>query len=365
MKVLVVTSWFPKASDPVSGIFHLRDVELLSADHEVVVLHLDENARERSETNSSELSEHPFRIIRFPYSLWRPRSLFKARRYLRDTLPHFDVVHTMSGPALIPFFALSVKQKWVHTEHWGAFTRAAISWREKISLDLIKFSYERPEIVVAVSTFLESALRPIRKNAISVIGNSVTPSQHTSSRNRASNVLKVIGVGSVTNQKGADIAVESIFYLKRHGIDAELLWLGDGPLKAECQKLARELGISAQVRFVGDVPNEQVHQDLSEADIFIAPTQSETFGVAIAEAMMSGLPVVTGNRGGFIDFLLPSANRTLSKRTGEDFAAALADLMSSENLPSREEIASYARATFDPSQRTESYKRVYSALRGR
>ena len=75
---------------------------------------------------------------------------------------------------------------------------------------------------------------------------------------------------------------------------------GDGPQRAELERLARELGIEHAVQFLGRVPHEEVPAVLNSFDIFAALsiTDDESFGVAMLEASACGLPVVSTRVGG-------------------------------------------------------------------
>jgi glycosyltransferase involved in cell wall biosynthesis len=90
------------------------------------------------------------------------------------------------------------------------------------------------------------------------------------------------------------------------------------------------------------------------------PTESETFGVAIAEAMAHGLPVVVGSVGGFRDFINPRASRVASPHTPEAFSNAVQSLLADDQLLSRSEIAGDARAKFDENHRRAQYAEVYA-----
>ncbi|WP_412060598.1 N-acetyl-alpha-D-glucosaminyl L-malate synthase BshA [Rubrivirga sp. IMCC45206] len=84
----------------------------------------------------------------------------------------------------------------------------------------------------------------------------------------------------------------------RHGEPGgvKLLMVGDGPDRQASEAKARELGVWADVRFIGK--QEPVEEILSIADLFLMPSASETFGLAALEAMACGVPVVSSDVGG-------------------------------------------------------------------
>jgi N-acetyl-alpha-D-glucosaminyl L-malate synthase BshA len=81
-------------------------------------------------------------------------------------------------------------------------------------------------------------------------------------------------------------------------VPAKLLMVGDGPERAYCEQLCRDLDICDHVRFLGK--QDAVEEILSVADLFIMPSESESFGLAALEAMACEVPVITSNAGGLL-----------------------------------------------------------------
>jgi N-acetyl-alpha-D-glucosaminyl L-malate synthase BshA len=79
-------------------------------------------------------------------------------------------------------------------------------------------------------------------------------------------------------------------------IPSKLLMVGDGGERTECEQLARDLGVSDNVRFLGK--QDAIEEILSVSDLFLMPSQSESFGLAALEAMACKVPVVSSNAGG-------------------------------------------------------------------
>ena len=79
-------------------------------------------------------------------------------------------------------------------------------------------------------------------------------------------------------------------------IPAKLLMVGDGPERPYCEQLCRDLGVAEHVRFLGK--QDAVEEILSVSDLFLMPSESESFGLAALEAMACKVPVITSNAGG-------------------------------------------------------------------
>ena len=96
--------------------------------------------------------------------------------------------------------------------------------------------------------------------------------------------------------------VIKIFNRIQKVMPAKLMMVGDGPEKAPAERLCRELGISDKVIFFGN--SSEIDKILCFTDLFLLPSQTESFGLAALEAMACGVPVISSNTGG-----LPEVNR--------------------------------------------------------
>ena len=96
--------------------------------------------------------------------------------------------------------------------------------------------------------------------------------------------------------------VVKIFNEIQKKIPAKLMMVGDGPEKPKAEKLCEELGISDKVIFFGN--SHEIDKILCFSDLFLLPSETESFGLAALEAMASGVPVISSNTGG-----LPEVNR--------------------------------------------------------
>jgi N-acetyl-alpha-D-glucosaminyl L-malate synthase BshA len=104
--------------------------------------------------------------------------------------------------------------------------------------------------------------------------------------------------------------IDTFYKIKQH-IPAKLLLVGDGPERHMAEERCRELGIFEDTRFVGK------QQDMEEiyaiADLFLLPSEYESFGLAALEAMAAGSPVVASNTGGLPEIISHGVNGFLSE----------------------------------------------------
>lgn len=91
------------------------------------------------------------------------------------------------------------------------------------------------------------------------------------------------------------------FSIIQEEVNSVLVLVGEGPDKNRMELLARQLGLADKVKFVGKI--KEVEQVLCLSDLFILPSESESFGLSALEAMAAGVPVISTNTGG-----LPEVN---------------------------------------------------------
>ncbi len=94
----------------------------------------------------------------------------------------------------------------------------------------------------------------------------------------------------------------NIFYKVQKKIPAKLIMVGEGPEKENAERMCRELGIENKVKFMGK--SNDVGKILCLSDLFLLPSEKESFGLSALEAMAAKTPVISTNAGG-----LPEVNK--------------------------------------------------------
>ena len=130
-----------------------------------------------------------------------------------------------------------------------------------------------------------------------------------------------IVVARLTRQKRIDLVLDAVALLRREGHTMPLTLVGDGPERGALQARARELGLDDAVRFDGSQPPAVVAERLQSADLAIFAAEREGYGLAAAEALMAGVPVVACTDGGGVLEVVPA---TGAGRHASPDAASLA-----------------------------------------
>jgi len=91
----------------------------------------------------------------------------------------------------------------------------------------------------------------------------------------------------------------------------KFLVMGEGPEKEFLENLTNELGLNDRVKFLGYVANEEKYVYLKNSNSFILVSMHEGFGIVFMESMFIGLPIISSNHGGQVDFLKDEENAIL------------------------------------------------------
>jgi L-malate glycosyltransferase len=166
-----------------------------------------------------------------------------------------------------------------------------------------------------------------------------------------SNFRKVKRIGDVVK----------VFHNIRKEIPAKLLMIGDGPERSHAEADCRELGIADDVRFLGKL--EAVEEVLSVADLFLLPSEKESFGLAALEAMACEVPVISSNTGGIPEVNIQGVTGFLSNVGDiEDMTRKALMVLDKNNLPRFKANAVNRAKEFDISQVLPRYEAYYGKV---
>ena len=153
--------------------------------------------------------------------------------------------------------------------------------------------------------------------------------------------------------------VVKIFYKIQQQIPAKLMMVGDGPEKSRAEQLCKELGIEDKVIFFGN--SNEIDQILSYSDLFLLPSETESFGLAALEAMAWSVPVISSNSGGLPEVNFDGISGYLSNVGDVDSMAenALKILSSDKTLAEFREKALSVAQQFDIKNILPLYEALY------
>ncbi|MEJ2635956.1 MAG: N-acetyl-alpha-D-glucosaminyl L-malate synthase BshA [Calditrichia bacterium] len=226
-----------------------------------------------------------------PYSLALATKMAEIARYQSLDLVHvhYAIPHAISAYLARQMVANDHSLKIITTLHGTDITLVG---KDPSFLEVTRFGIEESDGVTSVSQYLkDKTIESFHtSNPIRVIYNFIEehPDQQKSHLSNFRPVKRVVD------------AIEVAYRVLQKG-PVKLMMIGDGPERSLAESRARELNISQHVHFLGK--QENVFLLLSSSDVFLMPSQLESFGLAALEAMACGVPVVASHVGGLTELV--------------------------------------------------------------
>jgi N-acetyl-alpha-D-glucosaminyl L-malate synthase BshA len=223
---------------------------------------------------------HQLDLLHVHYAIPHASTAYMAKQILKKQGKDIPVVTTLHG------------------------TDITLVGKDKTYAPVVTFSINESDAITAVSRDLREQTYKyfdIKKD-IRVIYNFVDSKRfHRHRRSSCGNALAPHGekiLIHVSNFRPIKRVKDVVLIFKKvlEKIPAKLLLIGDGPDRPLIESMCRELGICGDIRFIGK--QEQLEDILGCADLFILPSEYESFGLAALEAMASEVPVISSNAGG-------------------------------------------------------------------
>ena len=179
---------------------------------------------------------------------------------------------------------------------------------------------------------------------------------------------RIVFIGHLVEMKGCACLIEAFQEIVRCIPRAELVLIGDGPLKGALEGLARKLDV--RVQFLGAVPHDALRQHLNEARVFCLPSITtsngyfEAFGMVLLEAQACGVPVVTSARGGREGVAEGVTGFTFPERDVKTLVRRVCDILRNDELAARLSGAGpeYVRQHFDIMRCTKRIEDFYDDI---
>lgn len=337
MKVLYLASVYPRWLGDATPPFVQNQAELIAAEgHEVLVLAPHAKGAKIKEAGGG------VAIRRFPYA-W-PFGLQKLcydggmlvnlryRPWTRLLLPFFllsefiwtllsairlrpDVIHSHS---LLPQGLVAAWVAWlVRVPHVTTSHGNDVFGLKSVGLSgrLKKWVLKQADAITVNSSVTEKAVLDLGASVgkvfrIPAVPNEspVQPELVASIQDRYPAKKRILFVGRLIEEKGPEDLIRAFARLEPGRSDYSCILVGEGPLKAQLEALAEELGVAKQVHFPGWQPRGAVPSWMAAADVLVVPSKPvgtwvEAQGLVVVEAMLVKLAVVASNFGGICDMI--------------------------------------------------------------
>ncbi|MBM6822364.1 glycosyltransferase [Fusobacterium mortiferum] len=172
------------------------------------------------------------------------------------------------------------------------------------------------------------------------------------------NEIKILTIGRFAKGKAYDIALEACKILKDKGIKFKWYILGKGPLKEEIEQKIDELGLKEHFILLGVTPNPYGY--IKSADIYVQTSRFEGFGLAIAEARILNVPVVTTEFDAVYNQMVQRKNGIVTQMDAQSVADGIMELI--ENKELKNSIIEYLKK--EKKGNLEEYKKFEKLVEG-
>ncbi|GAB4367236.1 MAG: glycosyltransferase family 4 protein [Spirochaetales bacterium] len=256
---------------------------------------------------------------------------------------HYHVTHYMGAYAL--FLAWLFRKPTIHTYHtlFVKYTHY-VKIRSSLAVRFVKWISRafcnRTDRILAPSEEMKRELLTYGVNKpIEILPTGIdppplpAPSALEALRKRFPADMKLlVFVGRFAREKNIPLLFDVLQILKTKGVPGHLLLVGDGPDRKRIEEEIHKRGLSQEVTITGYIPREEVFALLACADLFLFPSETETQGLVLLEAMSVGTPVVAADAMGSGELLQDGRGGIAVEATPKAFAEATYRLLTDRSL---------------------------------
>lgn len=360
MKVLHYVAEFSKPSE--TFIYDLISNLERSVCSNHVLTHVLRLTDERPLEKISLINENvslPKRIFHNIFRRYQVKNEKATVRKIHDIKP--DIIHAHFGPNGIKMGQLlvrnNVKTPLLISMHGTDTTKYPLKNKKYKKIIKMLCQSKRATFVFPSKYLRDEFINNVgvpRSSNLMVIPNSYNPEfKHTKKQYfKHGKTLKIISVGRLVKWKGFQFLIKALYSFNKYYPDWELKIIGDGECRSMLEKKIQKCGLHEKIELLGFISHKKMAGILSSHDVYIQPSivdsdthQAESFGVAVMEAIIVGLPVIVTNTGGLPDTVMGGDNefaKIVSPASPASINEAIIDLMESktfrDNFPFRNKI---------------------------
>lgn len=174
-----------------------------------------------------------------------------------------------------------------------------------------------------------------------------------------SDCVNLVSVGRFHPQKAMDRLIQAMRSLQEIGVKVHLYLVGDGELKADCEALAKRLGVYEQITFTGSKRNPMPY--IKQADLFCLPSLYEGYPTTIIESFFAGTPVLSCDVSGVHEQITEGVNGWIVENSQEAFTSKLTEVVQNPN-----QLKEMRKSLIDYTYDNESiFKEFVNAIEGK
>jgi glycosyltransferase involved in cell wall biosynthesis len=378
-KILWLVSWYPNRNDRFDGDFIQRHARAAAIYQDVHVIFVTDGEMKKSidedwnyATGLTEQIIYFKRTKGFAARLrkqltWKNTFQQAVKNYIeKNGLPDCVHVHIPWKAGLIALWMKKkYKREFIVTEHWGMYNDAIddhFHLRPGITQKLMKEIYKEAKIFVTVSRFLANDVeKTTGKKADSIIPNVVDTSLFFPKEEKYSK-FTFIHVSNMVALKNVDIILKAFDNAcNATGQEMQLIMIGNR--NGEYVKLADQLGLlNNSVFFKGEISYVEVAEEMKRCHCLVLFSHLETFSCVTAEALCSGLPVISSNVGALPELIHAGNGVLVTIKSEEALAIAMVEMIRKYQSFDHKKMADESCKKFGYSTIAQSFYDLYRTI---
>ncbi len=374
---LVIPSWYPTDTQSLNGIFIEKHVRAISTFRNVMVMYVTgdqkQHAEEKAVSDSytsytyyyAESSSRGFNQLKY---IW---AQIRAYRYIVSKYGRPDSLHlhvVFPAGIFVYLLLLCCDIPLIITEHWTGYMDEDGRYMRLPSLAryITRNLFKKSKKISVVSAYFKQILVRLQladDSKIMTVYNTLNiPKSEYKDEN--GKTLRALYIGNlIDEQKNISVLINAVGIVAKEYPSFSLTLVGGGVEIDKFKKMAEEKGLlDKNIFFKGYIANEKLEEIYQAHSFFILTSNFETFNIAAAEAMLSGLPVVSSRCGGPTEFVNEHTGIWIEKNTAQDTATAILKMIGERDKFNSHDIAIETQNKFSDSNILVQLRELYSYL---
>ena len=375
MTILIISRGIPSQKDPLWGNFEFDQAKALAAlGHTVIIASVDIRFRLQWRKIGLTCQDingiHTYNLFVCPRAiigLFGNRAKEKYTAWLWHRMEKtilakegkIDIIypHYLSGSHKAVNYLKGIHAPIVAIEHWSELNREPMNPAiEKMA----KTTYPYVDKLLTVSEPLSQRIRS-KFNIPSVVVHNMVGSEFNYLEAQTSKKFTFVSVGSLFPNKNHTLLISALIKLNLPKDTWQLIIVGEGKERNKLQRQINESGLSENIHLPGVKNKQEIARLLNESHVFVLPSISENFSVAVLEALACGMPVVASICGGIRECINEKNGLLFEVNDINGLAKCLKHMYEHYSDYDRQAISDDCKARFSPEVIAKQLETIFKA----
>lgn len=251
--------------------------------------------------------------------------------------------------------------KIIGTEHWSKVQNCDLSEGNRRNLERF---VEKADAIICVGNELKKAIVQLTKTTrdIQIIPNTVLPIFTYEKPSSESQIFRFLAVGRLSKEKGYDRLIQAFCQSFENRQDVHLDIVGGGPEYKTLQEIVLRNHADDRITLHGVMQRNELSQFYHKCNALVMPSDYETFGVPVIEAMACGLPVIVTQRAGVSHYIDHEKGNVIKDNEVGNISEALVDIYNRYSEFDRQQISEFSKHYFSEDTVFELLKEIFKRV---